>query len=94
MIACSDRTSPVIASPTSARAIGRGPNAGLCGVGIEYAKGVTIQRLQRRDAREFDGTAMLGRGRQHLGRREDGRQASLCGGDSFDQMRDGLTEGR
>jgi hypothetical protein len=42
---------------------------------------VTIQRLQRRDARELDGTAMLRRRRQHLGRREDGRQASLCGGD-------------
>src|ERR1700730_5022900 len=63
-------------------------------IGIEGADGVTIKRLQGSDACELDRAAVFGGPRQHLGRREDGRQASLCGGDSFDQVRDGLAKGR
>jgi hypothetical protein len=63
-------------------------------IGIEGADGVTIKRLQGSDACELDRAAVFGRRRQHLGRREDGWQASLGGGDSSDQMRDGLAEGR
>jgi hypothetical protein len=63
-------------------------------IGIEDALSVAVKRLQGGDARDLDGAAVLGRGRQHLGRPEDGRQASLGGGDGFDQMRDGLAEGR
>jgi hypothetical protein len=41
-------------------------------IGIELAQGAAVDCPQSGDARELDPATMFGRGRQHLGRREDG----------------------
>jgi hypothetical protein len=63
-------------------------------LGIEHADGVTIKRLQRRNARELDGAAMFGGRRQHLGRRQDGRRATLSRRDGPDNVRYRVAQGR
>jgi len=46
-------------------------------VRYEHGSGVTIDRLQGRDAREFDGVTMFGRVDEKLGRRQDHRRTAL-----------------
>jgi hypothetical protein len=46
-------------------------------VRYEHGSGVTIDRLQGRDAREFDGVTMFGRVDEKLGRRPDHRRTAL-----------------
>jgi hypothetical protein len=56
-------------------------------IGIEDAHVVTVKRPQRCNARKPDRAAMLGRHRQHLGRRQDGRRAAFSCRNGFDKVR-------
>src|ERR1700694_5792844 len=59
----------------------------LFAIGIEDADGMTVDRLQGRDARELDGAAMFGRVGQKLGGRQDRRRAALSCRDGLDEVR-------
>jgi hypothetical protein len=66
----------------------------LFAIGVESADGVTVKRLQRRNARKLDRASMFGRVCQKLGGCQHGRRATLICRDGLDEVRDRLAQGR
>jgi hypothetical protein len=54
---------------------------------IEHAGGMTVKRLQSRDARELDGAATFSRVCQKLGGHQDCRRAAFGWRDGIDEVR-------